>query len=117
MTHSPEFQPEVPSMTGHCSNEISSYDPLFNYVAYDIHDVGVTLVRTSAGKVIGWSFIFVLEDYEHFNERDNLHENVVDNVLFGRVLNNNMHSLEAITELSKSKKSERMEFSMTLESQ
>jgi hypothetical protein len=114
MTH-PQFQPEVPSMIGHCSNEDGSYDPLFNYTAEDIHDVGVTLVQTSAGKVIGWSFIFVLEEYEHFIKRDNLNENVLDNVLFGRVVHNNM--LEAMTQLSKSKKSERIEYSMTLESQ
>lgn len=108
MTH-PQFEPEVnqvPSMIGHGSHEGSSYDPLFNYVAKDFADVGLTLVQTSDGKVISWSFVFVL--YENISKISN-------NELFGRVIH--PKKLEAMMQLSKSKKSERKDYSLTLESQ
>jgi hypothetical protein len=69
-------------MVGDGSNESNSYDPLFFYMANDIDEVGITQVQTSYGKVIGWSFVFVLKEYE--NLKKNLHEKVSDNELLGR---------------------------------
>lgn len=58
----PQFQPVVRSMTKHGST-------YHNCTADDFDEVGITLVKNSAkGKIIGWSFVFVLEEHEHFQE-------------------------------------------------
>jgi cyanophycinase-like exopeptidase len=102
-------------MIGHDSGENRSYDQLFDFAANDISDVGIDLVKTSAGKVIGWSFVFILEESEQFQNRKNLHETVSDSELFGRVIN--QHMLNCVTRLSRVSRAERDRYFMTLESQ
>ncbi|XP_046448107.1 uncharacterized protein LOC124196896 isoform X2 [Daphnia pulex] len=114
MNHS-KFKPAVPSMIGHDSGENRSYDQLYDFAAIDINDVGIDLVKTSAGKVIGWSFVFILEDSEHFQNRKNLHGSVSDSELFGRVINH--HSLDCMNQLSRVSRAERDHYFLTLESQ
>lgn len=114
MFHS-KFKPAVPSLIGHDSGENRSYDQLYDFAAIDINDVGIDLVKTSAGKVIGWSFVFILEDNEHFQNRKNLHETVSDSELFGRVINH--HSLDCMIQLSRVSRAERDHYFLTLESQ
>jgi hypothetical protein len=110
-----QFKPAVPSMIGHDSGENRSCDNLYDFDANDINEVGIDLVKTSGGKVIGWSFVIILEDYEDFEKRNNLHDTVSNSELFGRLIN--QHMLDFATRLSRISKAERDNYFITLECQ
>ena len=104
MSH-PQFQPAIHSMIKHGST-------YHNCTAEDFDEVGITSVKNLAGKVIGWSFVFVLEDYEDFQNRaDNLPKSVGNNEYFGDVIH--QRGLETVSQLSKASKKSKQTNSFT----
>ncbi|XP_046447948.1 uncharacterized protein LOC124196775 [Daphnia pulex] len=103
-----QFQPEIPNAID--TNKMSTYD----LKADLIDEVGITLVKTSSGKVTGWSFVFPLEEFR--NPKNEIHvKKLLANDLFGRVISHNM--LESVTKLSLTNKLERTNYTVTIESQ
>ena len=81
--------------------------------ASSLNEVGLTTIKHHSQKGFGWSFIFPLENYTipkySMHVRDS-----ANNMLFGNVIQSNM--LDPIIKLSSSSVSERVGYSMTLES-
>ncbi len=104
-----QFQPEIPNVID--TNTSSTYV----FKADVIDEIGITLVKTSSGKVTGWSFVFPLEEFR--NPKNEIHvKKLLANDLFGRVISHQM--LESVTKLSLTTiKSERTNYTVTIESQ
>jgi hypothetical protein len=111
---SPHFRPVISSMIGHNSGHNRSYDPLCDFAANDINDVGIDSVKIVHGKVVEWDFIIILEEHEKFKKRKNLHETVSNSELFGRVIHQHM---DCANRMSRVARDRRDEYFLTLESE
>ena len=103
-----QFQPEISCPIG------TDAKPTYDLVADQVNEVGITLVKTSSGKINGWSFIFPLEEFR--NPKNKVHvKKVSANEFFGHVIGQQM--LEIISKLSLTSKSERTGYTITIECQ
>ena len=88
--------------------------PNCKLIADKVDEVGITLMKTSSGKITNWSFVFPLGEFS--NPKNEVHvKKVMANEYFGRVINHRM--LESVSKLSLTNKSERANYIITLESQ
>ncbi|XP_046640733.1 uncharacterized protein LOC124326122 isoform X4 [Daphnia pulicaria] len=107
-----EFQPVVPKMENF--DAVTRKPKNVKTFADQLDEVGVTFFKSLFDQVIGWSFIFPLEDFRSPKYEEHV-KKVSANDLFGRVTNRFM--METVIKLSSANKSERAGYTITVESQ
>ncbi|EFX82240.1 hypothetical protein DAPPUDRAFT_241481 [Daphnia pulex] len=107
-----EFQPVVPKMESF--DAVTRKPRNVKTFADQLDEVGVTFFKSLFDQVIGWSFIFPLEDFRSPKNEANV-KKVSANELFGRVTDRFM--MEPVIKLSSANKSERAGYTITVESQ
>jgi hypothetical protein len=100
----PQFQSAVPNIPQ--SNGIQK--------ASKLGDVGIIFNKINKNTVSEWSFILPLKDFLKPNQAVHV-KSESNNQLFGRVVN--LQMMESVIQLSKSKKTDRSCYTLTLESQ
>ncbi len=111
---SAKFQPAVPSMARLDPAKTLQQETSSSHVLLLANQVRIALVKTSSDKVTGWTFIFPLEEFQ--NPKFDVHvKQFMGSQLFGRIASHRM--MEAVTQLSLTKKTDRTGYMITLESQ